>query len=202
MSVKMQHSRGVKAFGYAFSIIFGMIIALGFFVIIISIDNSYGAEFVNEKYDIKFEYPDEWEFKEYDIKSYGIEYDKITIAGFLPNPDPKAHYNFVAIKLYTDMLNLDEFVKIVKNEMLTDEGADVNIKDIIEYDKPVVVIYTDYTPITKHIPSSTNEKNHMLFHRDGKGYDVSFSLPPDLVKKYIQDVLLIPSQITNNFTDN
>ena len=31
----MQHSRGVKAFGYAFSIIFGMIIALGFFVIII-----------------------------------------------------------------------------------------------------------------------------------------------------------------------
>ena len=44
MSEKMQYSRGVKAFGYVFSIMFGMIITLGFFVIIISVNNAYGQE--------------------------------------------------------------------------------------------------------------------------------------------------------------
>ncbi|MGD1835006.1 MAG: hypothetical protein ACPKQO_04725 [Nitrososphaeraceae archaeon] len=199
----MQYPR-VKSFGLVFIILFSIIITSGFFGSMMSINDVYGAEFVNEEFDIKFEYPDGWKLISYENKTSGIEYDKIGIVSFNPVPDPTVKHNFVQLDIYTDMPNLEQFVKTVKKELISNNNAEIQIQDIVKYSEYVVGIYANYTPILKQsgLSSDIQERVYWLFQRDGIGYNLSFSLPPFLYDKHLNPILSIPSQIINNFTNN
>ena len=53
-------------------------------VMIYGINQIDAKEFINEEFNIKFEYPDEWKLETYtrQAATFGIEYDQIPVVGF------------------------------------------------------------------------------------------------------------------------
>ena len=84
---------------------------------------------------------------------------------------------------YTNMANLDQFEKTIRQKLLTDEEVNHNILDIntdIQKDSriPFVYIKTLYTPILKDLPivAPTVERAYLLFHKDNIGYEIMYRL--------------------------
>lgn len=174
------------------------------------LSNVYAKEYVNEEFGIKFEYPDEWELTtaNENLSSFHAEYDEILLANFHADPDPNI-FNFVSLAAYTNMTNPDEFLKINKKELNTNEKANIEILDIKKYNnirgESTMLIKTMNTPLlTKSerdfasLPSSPNEITYILFYEDGTGYKITFSFPPHIAYKYQDDVFSISLQIRNN----
>lgn len=171
--------------------------------------NVYAKEYVNEKYDIKFEYPDEWELTTTnETVSFFGEYERILLANFYPDPDPNIS-NFVSLTIYTNITNPDNFLKIVRNELNTDdidEKGDTKILNIKKYKNirgdSTLLIKTIYTPKLIELPGdldpSHEERTYMFFHEDGIGYKIIYSLPLDIAYKYQDDVFSIAQQIRDN----
>ena len=171
------------------------------------LSNVYAKEYVNEEFGIKFEYPDEWELTtaNANLSSSHAEYDEILLANFHADPDPSI-FNFVSLSAYTNMTNPDEFLKVIKKELNTNEKANIEILNINKYTnvrwKSTILIKTIYTPIlTESLSdfasplSSSHERTYLLFYEDGTGYKITYSLSPDIAYKYQDDVLSIVSQI-------
>lgn len=61
-------------------------------------------EFINEQFNIKFEYPDEWktELLIHKTATFEIEYDEISIVSFNIDPEPPI-FNFIILTAYTNI---------------------------------------------------------------------------------------------------
>jgi hypothetical protein len=168
-------------------------------------------EFINEEFGIKFDYPDEWELTRANenLSSFHAEYDEILLANFHADPDPNI-FNFVSLAAYTNMTNSDEFLKIIKKELNTNDKANIEILDIKKYNNirgdSTMSIKTMHTPLlTKSerdfasLPSSSpNEITYIIFYEDGTGYKITFSFSLDIAYKYQDDVFSIVPQIRDN----
>lgn len=177
-----------------------------FFVFLGLSSNVYAKEYVNEKYDIKFEFPDEWELTTTnEMVSFHGEYDKILLANFYANPDPNIS-NFVSLTIYINITNPDNFLKIVRNELNTDDKGYTEILDIKKYKNvrgdSTLLIKTIYTPkligLLGEVDSSHDERTYILFYKGGIGYKIIYSLPLDIAYKYQDDVFSIVQQIRDN----
>jgi hypothetical protein len=174
------------------------------------LSNVYAKGYVNEEFAIKFEYPDEWKLTiaNENLSSFHAEDDEILLANFHADPDPSI-FNFVSLAVYANMTNPDEFLKLIKKELNTNETANIEILDIEKYNnirgESTMLIKTMYTPLlTKSerdfasLPPSPNERRYILFYEDGTGYKITYSFPSDIAYKYQDDVLSIVSQIRDN----
>jgi len=155
---------------------------------------------------IKFEYPDEWKSTPLSRQAatFGIEYDQIPIVSLDVDPKPPI-FNFLMLTAYTNMANLDQFEKTIRQKLLTDETVNHDILDINTYVQndsriPFVYIKTLYTPILKDLPivAPTVKRDYLLFHKDNTGYEIMFSLTPDLETKYADTLHNIIKQIKGN----
>ena len=174
------------------------------------LSNVYAKVYVNEEFGIKFEYPDEWKLTtaNENLSSFHAEDDEILLANFHADPDPII-FNFVSLAVYANMINPDEFLKIIKKELNTIETANIEILDMKKYNnirgESTMLIKTMYTPLlTKSernfasLPPSPNERTYILFYEDGTGYKITYSFPSDIAYKYQDDVLSIVYQIRDN----
>lgn len=182
-------------------------IFLGFYFLLSYV---YAKEYLNEKFGIKFEYPDEWKLTtaNENLSSLHSGYDKILLANFYPDPHPSI-LNFVSLAAYINMTSPDEFLKQFKKELNTNEIANIKILDIKKYTnvrgQSTILMKTIYTSIqTESLSdfasssSSSNVITYILFYEDKTGYEIAYSLPPDIAYKYQDDVLSIVSQIRDN----
>lgn len=107
------------------------------------------------------------------------------------------------------MTNPDEFLKLIKKELNTNEIVNIEIFDMKKYNnikgESTMLIKAMYTPLlTKSerdfdpFPQSPNERTYILFYEDGTGYKITYSFPSDIAYKYQDDVLSIISQIRDN----
>ena len=176
------------------------------------LSNVYAKVYVNEEYGIKFEYPDEWKLTtaNENLSSFHAEDDEILIANFHADPDPSI-FNFVSLAVYANMTNPDEFLKLIKKELNTNETTNIEILDMKKYNNVIgestILIKTIHTPLlTKSerdfdsLPASPNERTYLLFYLDGTGYKIIYSFSSDLAYKYQDDILSIVSQIRDNKT--
>ena len=172
----------------------------------------YAKEYVNEEFGIKFEYPDEWKLTtaNENLSSFHAEDDEKLLANFHADPDPSI-FNFVSVAVYTNMTNPDEFLKIFKQELNTNEKTNIEILDTKKYTnvrgQSTILIKTIYPSnqtesfsdfASSSSSSSSNEITYILFYEDETGYKITYSLPPDIAYKYQDDVLSIVSQIRDN----
>jgi hypothetical protein len=177
-------------------------------VVINGINQIDAKEFINEEFNIKFDYPDEWKSLKPEKANFGIDYDKKPIAIFYPDPNPAVEFNFVSLTVYTNMANLDQFEKTIRKELLTDEEAKQDILDIKKYKLNsgvlFVLIDTLYTPILTGVMSQftapSDERNYILFHKDNIGYNIAFSMPKEIENKYANNIHTIMNQIQGNIT--
>jgi hypothetical protein len=182
---------------------------LGIFFLL---SNVYAKEYVNEEFGIKFEYPDEWKLTtaNENLSLFHAEDDGILLANFHSNPDPSI-FNFVSVAVYTNMTNPDEFLKIFKQELNTNEKTNIEILDTKKYTnvrgQSTILIKTIYPSnqtesfsdfASSSSSSSSNEITYILFYEDETGYKITYSLPPDIAYKYQDDVFSIVSQIRDN----
>ena len=173
------------------------------------LSNVYAKVYVNEEFGIKFEYPHEWKLTtgNENLLSLHVEDDEILLANFHIDPDPSI-LNFVSLAVYANMTNPDEFLKLIKKELNTNETANIEILDIEKYNnirgESTMLIKAMYTPLlTKServvsLPSLPNERTYILFYEDRTGYKITYSFPSDIAYKYQDDVLSIVSQIRDN----
>ena len=164
---------------------------------------------MNEEFEIKFEYPDEWKLTtaNENLSSFHAEDDEILLANFHADPDLSI-FNFISVAAYTNMTHPDKFLEIFKKELNTNKKANIEVLDIKKYTnvrgQPTILIKTIYTPIqTESLSdfpssSSSNEVTYILFYEDKTGYKITYSLPTDIAYKYQDDVLSIVSQIRDN----
>jgi hypothetical protein len=107
------------------------------------------------------------------------------------------------------MTNPDEFLKLIKKELKSNETANIEILNIKKYNnirgESTMMIKAMYTPLlTKSerdfacLTQSPNERTYILFYEDGTGYKITYSFPSDIAYNYQDDVLSIVSQIRNN----
>jgi hypothetical protein len=182
-------------------------VLLGIFFLL---SNVYAKEYVNEEFGIKFEYPDEWKLTtaNENLSLFHAEDDGILLANFHSNPDPSI-FNFVSVAVYTNMTNPDEFLKIFKKELNTNEKTNIEILDTTKYTNVrgqlTILIKTIYPSNQTESfsdfassSSSSNEITYILFYEDETGYKITYSLPPDIAYKYQDDVFSIVSQIRDN----
>src|SRR5215207_1538887 len=182
-------------------------VLLGIFFLL---SNVYAKEYVNEEFEIKFEYPDEWKLTtaNENLSSFHAEDDEILLANFHADPDLSI-FNFISVAAYTNMTHPDKFLEIFKKELNTNKKANIEVLDIKKYTnvrgQPTILIKTIYTPIqTESLSdfpsssSSSNEVTYILFYEDKTGYKITYSLPTDIAYKYQDDVLSIVSQIRDN----
>ena len=159
-------------------------------------------EFINEEFNIKFEYPDEWKSVTLPMSNFGIEYDAIPIAIFYPNPDPAAEFNYVSLTTYTNMVNLDQFEKTIRQELVTPVGLKYDIVDINKHQLDSGVIFVAIH--TLYITASGDplqQRNHILFHKDNIGYEIEYTLPIEIATKYATNIHNIINQIKGNITN-
>jgi hypothetical protein len=174
------------------------------------LSNVYAKVYVNEEFAIKFEYPDEWKLTTVNenLSSFHAEDDEVLLANFHADHDPNI-FNFVSLAVYANMTNSDEFLKIIKKELNTNETANIEIRDIEKYNnirgESTMLIKAMYTPLlTKSerdfasLSPSPNERTYILFYEDWTGYKITYSFPSDIAYKYQDDVLSIVSQIRDN----
>ena len=189
------------------TLLFISFVLLGFSFVL---SNVYAKVYVNEEFGIKFEYPDEWKLTaaNENLSSFHAEDDDILLANFHANPDPSI-FNFVSLAVYANMTNPNEFLKIIKKELNTNETANIEILDMKKYNnirgESTMLIKARYTPLlTKSerdfvfLTPSPNERTYILFYEDGTGYKITYSFPSDIAYKYQDDVLSIVSQIRDN----
>jgi|GEM_PF-1146902 len=185
-------------------------VLLGIFFLL---SNVYAKEYVNEEFGIKFEYPDEWKLTtaNENLSLFHAKDDGILLANFHSNPDPSI-FNFVSVAVYTNMTNPDEFLKIFKKELNTNEKTNIEILDTTKYTnvrgQSTILIKTIYPSnqtesfsefaSSSSSSSSSNEITYILFYEDETGYKITYSLPPDIAYKYQDDVFSIVSQIRDN----
>lgn len=189
--------------------IFGNIGLISVLIVMINGINQIDAkEFINEEFNVKFVYPDEWKSEPLTGKkttTFGIEYDETIIAILDIDPKPPI-LNYLILTAYTNMASLDQFEKTIRQKLLTDEEVNHNILDINTYVQndsgiPFVFIKTLYTPImTGSLAqfTSTIERDYLLFHKDNIGYEIMYSLTPDLQSKYADNIHNIIKQIKGN----
>jgi hypothetical protein len=109
------------------------------------------------------------------------------------------------------MTNPDEFLKIFKQELNTNEKTNIEILDTKKYTnvrgQSTILIKTIYPSnqtesfsdfASSSSSSSSNEITYILFYEDETGYKITYSLPPDIAYKYQDDVFSIVSQIRDN----
>jgi len=174
------------------------------------LSNVYAKVYVNEEFGIKFEYPDEWKLTtaNENLSSFHAVDDEILLANFHADPDPSI-VNFVSLAVYANMTNPDEFLKLIKKELNTNETANIEILDMKKYNnirgESTMLIKAMYTPLlTKSerdfasLTLSPNERTYILFYEDGTGYKITYSFPSDIAYNYQDDVLSIVSQIRDN----
>ena len=196
-----------------YNITLGILLVISFILLGFSflLSNIYAKEYVNEEFGIKFEYPNGWELttaKE-NLSSFNAEYEETLLANFHADPDPSI-FNFVSVAVYTNMTNPDEFLKIFKKELNTNEKTNIEILDTTKYTnvrgQSTLLIKTIYpsnqtesfSEFASSSSSSSNEITYILFYEDETGYKITYSLPPDIAYKYQDDVFSIVSQIRDN----
>jgi hypothetical protein len=192
---------------------FGTIGLLSVLIVAMNGINQIDAkEFINEEFNIKFEYPDEWKSDSLIGKkttTFGIEYDETIIAILDIDPKPPI-LNYLILTAYTNMASLDQFEKTIRQKFLTDETVNHDILDINTYVQndsgiPFVFIETLYTPIMTgslaQFAATTIERDYLLFHKDNIGYEIMYSLTPDLQSKYADNIHNIMNQIKGNMTN-
>jgi hypothetical protein len=181
---------------------------LGIFFLL---SNVYAKEYVNEEFGIKFEYPDEWKLTtaNENLSLFHAEDDGVLLANFHSNPDPSI-FNFVSVTVYTNITNPDEFLKIFKKELNTNEKTNIEILDTKKYTNVrgqstiwIKTIYSSnqtesFSDFASSSSSSSNEITYILFYEDETGYKITYSLPPDIAYKYQDNVFSIVSQIRDN----
>jgi hypothetical protein len=189
------------------TLIFISFVLLGFSFVL---SNVYAKVYVNEEFGIKFEYPDEWKLTtaNENLSSFHAVDDEILLANFHADPDPSI-FNFVSLAVYANMTNPDEFLKLIKKELNTNETANIEILDMKKYNnirgESTMLIKAMYTPLlTKSerdfasLTPSPNERTYILFYEEGTGYKITYSFPSDIAYNYQDDVLSIVSQIRDN----
>ena len=185
-------------------------ITLGILLFSFLSSHVYAKEYVNEEFGIKFEYPNEWELTtaNEDLSLFHFEYDEILLANFHVDPDLNI-FNFVSLAAYANMTNQDEFLKMIRKELNTNETTNIEILDMKKYNnvrgESTILIKTIHTPLlTKSerdfdsLPASPNDRTYLLFYLDGTGYKIIYSSSSDLAYKYQDDILSIVSQIRDN----
>ena len=189
------------------TLLFISFVLLGFSLFL---SNVYAKVYVNEEFGINFEYPDVWKLTtaNENLSSFHAVDDEILLANFHADPDPSI-FNFVSLAVYANMTNPDEFLKLIKKELKSNETANIEILNIKKYNnirgESTMMIKAMYTPLlTKSerdfacLTQSPNERTYILFYEDGTGYKITYSFPSDLAYNYQDDVLSIVSQIRNN----
>ncbi len=189
------------------TLIFISFVLLGFSFLL---SNVYAKVYVNEEFGIKFEYPDEWKLTtaNENLSSFHAVDDEILLANFHADPDPSI-VNFVSLAVYANMTNPDEFLKLIKKELNTNETANIEILDMKKYNnirgESTMLIKAMYTPLLTNserdfasLTQSPNERTYILFYEDGTGYKITYSFPSDIAYNYQDDVLSIVSQIRDN----
>ena len=105
-------------------------------------------EYVNDEYDIRFQYPDHWQIIDQDDKVVEIE-DEIRIdLLFLRTEQKEAAYKpgdpAIGVQVYPNIDNLKQLSKQVIKEMIKE-----NFYDVIDYKKKYIG-NTEYLNITYH----------------------------------------------------
>jgi hypothetical protein len=151
-------------------------------------------EYVNEEYNIKFEYPDEWKMFETLTIDNGKEYDKIIVGSL--RPEPKAPFTYsnqdpeISITTFSNMPNLDIFVKAVEKELIS-VSENIFKKDQINQSN------IQFTIISQSVDAPNlggySENHYILFHEGDTGYTLTYSVPPEKKDLYRNDVLKLAS---------
>src|SRR5215207_7706156 len=85
---------------------------------IIGIHQIDAKVFTNQQYNIKFEYPDEWEQDVDGISEYNVKYGKNFIVRFIAKDADPAFLGKVTLIAYSNIPNIKYFEHIVRTELL------------------------------------------------------------------------------------
>lgn len=171
-------------------------------------------EYVNDEYNIKFQYPDEWHIidREEEVMEIGSDITIILIAlrteqkeGEYIIEEPAIFIQVYPDIVYPDINDLKQLSKHVQRELLKD-----NLYDIIDYKKKDNGD-TQYINITyQTTPKIDYGKliaTDYLFYNENTGYRISYSASPDLVtanknnQKIMNEIFENITQSVNNINN-
>jgi hypothetical protein len=151
----------------------------------------YAAQYINEDFNITFQYPDDWNVTQNNATTaYGLEQD-VTLLFEINSPEiykwkllDSINYmsdtSAIAIVLYHDISDLKQFTKVVKKIMI---NTGFNIKEI-RYDGRLI----DYGNTSSVMILGNEERagikylsKGLLFHEGNVGYLVGYRAPSKLV---------------------
>jgi hypothetical protein len=158
----------------------------------------YAAHYVNDYFDIEFQYPDDWNVTQRNVTTtYGIEQD---ISRLFEIKSPEMYewkswfdYNMsdtasITVVFYHDISDLKQFIEIVKKIMITSEFNIEEIKydgKLIDYGNTtsVMIIGNEDRSKTKYISKV------LLFQEGNNGYLVGYRAPSKLATEKHMDIL-------------
>jgi hypothetical protein len=125
-------------------------------------------EYVNEDYNIKFEYPDDWIVIDSLAKSeFKVDYDIIPIVEGRPAEAAINHgWPLLFVRVYNDIGDIETFKKIVKGEELERKYSE--IKEIQRIDAAGTPAYLIL------VGGLNSEEINIIFNKANIGYRVSF----------------------------
>ena len=156
-------------------------------------------EYVNDEYNIRFQYPDEWEIIDQEEEIVEIETGIRIDLLLLRTEQKEAAYKLgepvIGIQVYPIIDNLKQLSKQVINEMIKD-----NLYDVIDY-KTKYNGSSKYLNITSHsTPKMDIAKliiTDLLYYNHDIGYRITYAVSPDLAPANMKNQFIINNILSN-----
>jgi hypothetical protein len=158
-------------------------------------------QYVDDEYNIKFEYSDNWTINKVYSPTFTIDHDIITIVEGRPSTQSATSTNenffpLFLVTIYTDIPDIETLKREVKKEILLKEFEKIESIDRHDFSiGPVYFITSNYE--ANNIKGVTTES--FIIHKDNVGYKMSIIyVPGEITDQQAKEVGNMQSSIFNN----